>query len=235
MKGKMSQLAQNWLSPKSGHHGRDGHVSNFNMNLALDHLPVNAFDLGIVLILGFGMLRGRKNGMSVELLNMLKWLAILFGCAAIYQPAGLFLAQSSPISKLACFLIMYTAVAAVVFGLFALIKNWLGGKLLGSDLFGRAEYYLGMGSGVIRFACILVFLLALLNAPFFNPMKVRAMEKFQNDMYGSNFFPGLHSLQSTVFEKSMSGPWIKEHLDFLLIKPTESEEKNIQRKEYQLP
>ena len=205
------------------------------MNLALDHLPVNAFDLGIVLILGFGMLRGRKNGMSVELLNMLMWLAILFACAAIYQPAGLFLSQSSPISRLSCFLIAYTVAAVLVFGLFVFLKNWLGGKLLGSDFFGRTEYYLGMGSGVIRFACILVFFLALLNAWYFSPTKVRAMEKFQNEVYGSNFFPGLQSIQSTVFEKSMSGPWIKEHLDFLLIKPTEPEEKKIQRKEYQLP
>lgn len=77
--------------------------------------------------------------------------------------------------------------------------------------------------------------LALLNARYFSPTEVKAMEKFQDDVYGSNFFPTLHTLQSTVFERSLTGPWIKEHLSFLLIKPTEPENKQIKQKEYTFP
>jgi len=61
------------------------------------------------------------------------------------------------------------------------------------------------------------------------------MENFQNDVYGSNFFPTLHSVQSAVFERSLLGPWIKENLSFLLIKPTEPENRQFKQKEFQMP
>jgi len=111
----------------------------------------------------------------------------------------------------------------------------LDGKLLGSDVFGRSEYYLGMGAGLVRFSCVLLAGLALLNARYFSPTEVRAMEKRDIDLYGSDFFPGLHSVQATVFDKSLTGPWIKENLSFLLIKPTEPEDKELHQKEYVMP
>ena len=92
-----------------------------------------------------------------------------------------------------------------------------------------------MGSGLVRFSCMLLTALALLNARFFSPAEVKAMETFQNDVYGSNFFPTLHSLQSVVFERSLLGPWIKENLSFFLIKPTEPESKQFKQKEFQMP
>src|SRR6266853_1921475 len=123
----------------------------------------------------------------------------------------------------------------VILIVFAGIKRALGGKLLGSDLFGKAEYYLGMGSGLVRFTCMLLAALALLNARYFSPAEVKAMENFQNDVYGSNFFPTLHSVQSAVFERSLLGPWIKENLSFLLIKPTEPENRQFKQKEFEFP
>ena len=137
--------------------------------------------------------------------------------------------------RLSCYLLAYVGGALLVLLLFAGIKRALGGKLLGSDIFGRAEYYLGMGAGLVRFSCILLAALALLNARYFTPMEVRAMEKFQDDVYGSNFFPTLHSLQTTVFDKSLTGQWIKKNLGFLLIKPTEPEKKELHQKEVVIP
>ena len=61
-----------------------------------------------------------------------------------------------------------------------------------------------MGSGVVRFSCMLLAALALLNARYFSPTEVRAMEKFQDDVYGSNFFPTLHSVQADGFRSSHS-------------------------------
>jgi uncharacterized membrane protein required for colicin V production len=201
----------------------------------LDTLPVNAFDLGLVLVLAVGIARGRKHGMSEELLGLIKWLVLLFGCAFIYEPAGKLIAQSSPFSLLSSYLMAYAGGALVILVLFALVKRTLGGKLVGSDIFGRSEYYLGMGSGLMRFACMLLIGLAVLNARYFSPMEVKAREKAQNEVLGSNFFPGLQSVQSVVFDKSLAGPWIKEHLDFLLIKPTEPENKEFHQREAVLP
>ena len=52
------------------------------MSMSLDQLPINLFDLVVIAVLAVGIFRGRKHGMSEELLSLLKWLAILFGCAA---------------------------------------------------------------------------------------------------------------------------------------------------------
>jgi uncharacterized membrane protein required for colicin V production len=188
----------------------------------LNQLPINLFDLIVVVVLAAGIFRGRKNGMSEELLSLIEWLAVLLGCAVLYQPGAELLTQfTSMFSRLACYILAYVGGAMLIFLLFLGIKRAFNGKLLGSDIFGRTEYYLGMGSGLVRFGCMLLAALALLNARYFSPTEVRAMEKFQDDVYGSNFFPTLHSLQTTVFDRSLTGPWIKENLGFLLIKPTQ--------------
>ena len=204
--------------------------------MSLDQLPINLFDLILIAVLVAGLARGRKHGMSEELMSLLSWLAILFVCAAVYEPGGDFLRQSTSLfGRLSCYIVTYLGVMVAVLLLFAAVKRGLGGKLLGSDIFGRSEYYLGMVSGVVRFSCILLAGLALLNARYFSPIEVRAMEHFQDDVYGSNFFPTLHSLQATVFDKSLTGPWIKENLGFLLIKPTEPEKTEYHQKDAVMP
>jgi uncharacterized membrane protein required for colicin V production len=207
------------------------------ISTSLDNLPIGAFDLILVIVLAVGIQRGRKHGMSVECVNLLKWLAILFGCALVYQPVGQLMAQStSMLGTLSGYILGYLVVAALIYSGFAVVKRSLGGKLLGSDIFGRSEYYLGMGSGLVRATCILLVVLAVLNARYYSPMEVRAMQKFQDDVYGSNYFPTWQTLQSTVFEKSITGPWIKDHLGFLLIKPTQpGATQEFHQKEYQFP
>ena len=195
-------------------------------------LPFNAFDIFLVVMLGAGIARGRKNGMSQELMQLLKWLTVLFVCAVAYEPVGAFFGQTTTLfSTLSCYLMAYIGAALVIILLFAAVNRAIGGKLLGSDLFGHAEYYLGMGSGLIRFACILVIGLAVLNAPYYTPQQVKAEEAFQNDVYGSHYFPTIHTVQSTVFETSLIGPWIKENLSFLLIKPTEPVDTQLHQKD----
>src|SRR5436190_5131720 len=204
--------------------------------MSLDQLPVNVFDLSLVAILAMGVVRGRKHGMSQELMLLLKWLLIVFCCAAIYEPVGSLFSQSTGLfGLLASYLMVYILAALLIAGLFSLIKHSVGGKLLGSDVFGRSEYYLGLVSGLVRFSCILLTAMALLNARYYSPGEVHAMEKFQDDVYGSNYFPTLHSMQAVVFERSLTGSWIRNNLDFLLIKPTEPDRTQFKQKEVKLP
>jgi uncharacterized membrane protein required for colicin V production len=206
------------------------------MNTSLDQLPVNLFDLLVVAVLAVGLARGRKHGMSEELISLFQWLTIVFVCAVIYQPGAELMAQfTSMFSRLTCYLVAYVVGALLVCLLFLGLKRSMGGKIVGSDIFGRSEYYLGMGSGLVRASCMLLAALALLNARYFSPTEVRAMQKFQADVYGSDFFPTLQSVQSTVFDKSLTGPWIKENLGFLLINPTEPETKEIHQREAVIP
>jgi uncharacterized membrane protein required for colicin V production len=204
--------------------------------MSLVNLPIGLFDLLLVAVVAAGLFRGRQHGMSVEALDLAKWLAMLFGSAALYENLGRQLARSTRIfGLLSCYLIAYLGAALIIFILFSLLKRAVGGKLLGSDIFGRGEYYLGMVSGMVRYCCILLAALALLNARYFNPLEVRAMRDFQNAQFGSDLFPTLNSLQASVFQKSCLGPWIHQNLSFLLIKPTAPDRRQFHLREASVP
>ena len=201
----------------------------------LSQLPVNIFDVIVIAVLGLGLYQGRRHGMSEELMGLIKWLLIVVGCGFVYGPAGRWLAHSSPFSLLASYLFVYAGGLLLILAIFGLFKHYLGGKLVGSDIFGKSEYYLGMGAGLVRFGCVMIAALAMLNARYFSAEEVRAMENFQNDVYGSNYFPTWHSAQEVVFDHSLAGGWIHEHLSFLLITPTQPEDKSFHQKEANLP
>lgn len=182
--------------------------------------PFNLFDLLLLAVLAGGLVHGRRHGLSMELLSMTKWLALVLACAALYGPLGGLAAEAGFFDLLSCYLFSYLGVALFIFAAFSVLERKLKPKLAGSDIFGRGEYFLGMGSGAVRFACILLTGLALLNAREFNPGELTKMARYQEDNYGSDIFPGLHSLQDAVFKRSLTGGWIKDDLGFLLITPT---------------
>jgi uncharacterized membrane protein required for colicin V production len=205
------------------------------MNDLLNNLPFNWFDVLILAVVVLGIFSGRKRGLSELLISTITWVTIAFLCAVIYMPLGNLLCNASVFSLLFCYLTVYIG-AAILISLIAIgIKGAVGGKLIGSDVFGASEFYLGMIAGVVRFCCILIASLAILNAPFYSQQKIKADLAYQNDVYGSNFFPSLWEVQASVFDKSWSGPFIKNQLSFLLIKPTAPEDKQIQRKEFAEP
>lgn len=201
----------------------------------LNNLPINWFDAVLIVFIFVGIQRGRKRGMSEELLPVLKWLGILFGASKLYQPLGKMIAQDSVFSLLSSYVIGYLSAALLIAITFAIVKKMLGGKLVGSDIFGRSEYYLGMVAGTTRFLCMLLVGLALLNARNYSAAEVQANFAYQKEVYGSDFFPGFQELQSQVFQASASGKWIKGNLSTLLIEPTRPEKKEVQRKQLDLP
>jgi uncharacterized membrane protein required for colicin V production len=188
-----------------------------NMNL-----PVNWFDILLIVMLFIGVQRGRKHGMSQEAMAMLGWVAVVLVSAIAYEPLGLWISATAGMNRLPSYLIAYFGTALVVAGVFVHLKRVIGARLAGSDAFGKAEYYLGMPAGAVRFACILLAALALLNARLYRTAEIKAMAKAQEESYGSQFFPTLQTVQAGVFEESFSGRYIRKHLGFLLIKPTYS-------------
>ena len=90
----------------------------------LDQLPFNFFDALVIAILAAGIVRGRKHGMSEELLSLLTWEGILFGCAVMYKPGGELIGRfTSLFGRLTCYLIAYLVGALLVVMLFAGIKR----------------------------------------------------------------------------------------------------------------
>jgi uncharacterized membrane protein required for colicin V production len=198
-------------------------------------LPFNWFDFVLVAVVILGLRSGRKRGLSEELMTFLMWVAILIGCALLYQPLGTMLAQSSVFTLLSSYLMSYVGIGIVISAIFLYLKKALGGKLVGSDTFGGSEFYLGMMAAMVRFVCVLLCFLALLHARSYTQAEVQAEIKYQNDVYGSTFFPTLQTVQAQVFQDSLTGPLINDYLGILLIKPTAPEHKEIKRKEFSAP
>ncbi len=62
-------------------------------SLASNSLSLSWFDAVIVIVLMFGLFRGRKNGMSKEILPLFQWLAIIFVSGLFYSLVAQWLAD----------------------------------------------------------------------------------------------------------------------------------------------
>ena len=191
-------------------------------NLALDNLPVNWFDAVVVGMLIMGLFRGRKRGMSKEILPLLKWVSLVLVCGIGYPMAAQLLVNTASLSQLPSCIFGYLLLAFVIVLVFSVLKRLLVYRVAGNNLFGGAEYYLGMLSGMIRFACMLLAVLALLNAPVYTAQDIKQHEAyvkrwFGGGLYSGNYFPSLYTIQDQVFAKSYTGPYIKDYLGPLLI------------------
>jgi uncharacterized membrane protein required for colicin V production len=193
-------------------------------SISLDHLPVGWFDGVLVVVLILGFFRGRKNGMTKELLPMLQWVAIVLLGGLAYAMAGQPFMNLANLGITAAYILGYLSLAVLVFIVFAYIKKLLTPRLDGSNFFGSAEYYLGISSGVIRFVCMLLFALALLHAPFYTPAEIAARNAYNARWFGGgqqgfsgNYFPTVQTVQESVFNSSFTGPLIAKYLGVILI------------------
>lgn len=197
----------------------------------MGNLPFNWFDVFVVIFLVVGAFRGRKRGMSQEIIPLVKWLTLAFVCGFLYEPVARLISQSTVFSMLAASFTSYLGLALLIAIIFTLINRSLGGKVIGSDAFGKSEYYLGIFSGILRFACMLIFGLALLNARLYSPKEIEDHNRYVMQNYDSDFFPTMFQVQDQVFRQSLSGSTIVSNLDFLLIKPAYPDAKPLQRRE----
>ena len=188
---------------------------------ATNGMAFDWFDLVAVAVLGFGLLRGRRNGMAKELLPLLEWLVLVPVCGLGYSLLAGVLAGSIPDKLWSC-VVAYLALALAVFIFFAFLKRQFAEKLEKSNFFKGGEYYLGMLSGMVRYACVLLFVLALLNARIYTPAEIAQQTAYDQKNFGGgsfagNYFPHLFQVQAAVFKDSFVGSSIKNNLGMLLI------------------
>jgi uncharacterized membrane protein required for colicin V production len=180
-------------------------------------LSVNWFDLVALVFIVVGVIVGRKRGMSSELLIVLQWLTIVFLAALAASPFGAMLADISGFSPVVTFITAYLLTAIAIKVAFFAIKRMSGEKLVASDVFGNFEYYLGMTAGGVRFACMLIFALALINAWQTTDQQLAVQKKQQLESLGSIYFPPFGSIQRAIFRESLTGRLVKEYLSAQLI------------------
>jgi len=186
--------------------------------MKLDTLSFNWFDIVALLMITAGVFVGRKRGMSAELLDTLQWLLIVILAALSADPFGRALADISGFNPILCYILAYVLTAIGVKLVFWLIRRGAGQKLIGSDVFGRLEYYLGMMAGGTRFACMTIFALAILHARPIDEADLAKQLKEQNEVLGHIYFPPYAAIQKSVFKESFTGKMVKEFIPDQLIK-----------------
>jgi uncharacterized membrane protein required for colicin V production len=203
--------------------------------MSFNNLPVNWFDGVFVAVLGFGLWRGRKNGMSKEVMLVFQWLTLVLASGMGYPLFAPTYANTIGTGKVASAMLGYCTLALATWLVFYILKGIFVPRLTGSNFFGGGEYYLGMVSGLIRFACMLLAALALLKAPFYTTTEIKAHNAYVQRWYGGglysgNFFPDVNTVQEQVFKKSFTGPYVTNYLGTLLIDTAPSTAKQPQKK-----
>ena len=180
----------------------------------------NIFDVFVMVMLIVGLIRGKKRGMSEELLDVFKWLLVVVVAARGYKLMGEWVANFANIPVLIAYVICYLFVVMVITGVFSTIKRKMGEKVFESDLFGKAEYPLGALAGMVRYGCTLLAMLAVLNAFDFNYDQIAISDKSQGDSMGMTLIPPKEAWHKGIFINSLTGQFVRKHLEDHMIEPT---------------
>ncbi len=179
---------------------------------------VGLFDVLLILVIGLGCWRGKVRGISEELLDFLQWLVTILVAGFLYSYVGDLLVQAK-LPRLWANMGGYVTIIIIVSIIFGFIKKSTGSKLVDSDFFGGWEYRLGLLAGAIRYLCIWIAVLALLNARHYDAAQVAADRKYQEKEVGIVLLPGWGMIQRMALYDSFTGPYIREYLAHQLMKP----------------
>ena len=176
------------------------------------------FDLVAVTLIFVGVFHGRKNGMSQELFNTLKWLIMMALAPLLYQPLGKLLLKVAPLKAMYVYVGSFVLIAAIVKLALGSVRKKIKDKMSGSDVFGSAEYPLGMLAGAFQYSCLLIMLVACLNAKYIDEEELQRQEAAQREAMGERFFPTSGNLHKDALG-SISGQFIRKYFKFQLITP----------------
>jgi len=81
------------------------------------------------------------------------------------------------------------------------------------------EYYLGMTAGAVRFMCMLLAVLAVLNGPRISQEELSRQLATQREDLGEIYFPPFGQIQKDIFKGSVTGRTAKQYLNAALVQP----------------
>lgn len=199
-------------------------------------LAFNWFDVALVLVLAFGFWRGRRRGMTKELLPTIQWVSIMLVAGLCHPFLADWFEQQGLVKRVfghsfnertAALMSAYLLITGILFMIFAALRRKYHPKMEGSSFFGGNEYYWGVVAGLVRYLCLLLVALALLNAPYYTQADIAAQKAYNNRWFGGglngysgDFIPAVYEVQDNIFKESLIGPFIKSDLSILLINST---------------
>ena len=184
---------------------------------AVSNAKFNYFDMVAIVWLIIGFFRGRKHGLSGELLPMSLWLGIVVAGGLYYARFSGTVHQYTQFGPLWSNVTAYLLIALGVYLIYRWFRQLFAEKLVEKDPFGRSEYYLGMMAGVVRFGCMIVVAMSLMNSRVATAAELAESEKFQAAWFSDIRFPTYGEFQQDALLKSFSGQWVETHLKPVLI------------------
>lgn len=191
--------------------------------LDFSNITVGWFDGLVAVMLIVGLLRGRRRGMSAELLDLFLWILIVVVGGLGHTVLGKMFSNIAGTGLMFSYIVSYLGIAVFLGIIFTMLKHGVGEKLIGSDVFGNLEYYLGMCSGMVRFFCMVFMFMAVLNARLYTGTELKDQIKYQEKELGSVYFPTVGMMQKSVFQDSFVGKFTKDNLSMLLVTPMHPE------------
>jgi hypothetical protein len=126
----------------------------------------------------------------------------------------------------------YILIALGVRLIYMWFKQMLAAKLVEKDPFGRAEFYLGMMAGVVRFRLHAPGrLLALMNSHVITAAELAQTKKFQKSWFSDIRFPTYGEFQQDVLFKSFTGNLVEANLKPHLIASVNSSQAECPRRQ----
>lgn len=172
--------------------------------VSLSQWPVSWFDISVLILMLIGFIHGRRNGISVELLDVTKWLTVIVLGNLYYRPFGDWFATRAGITHNYADLFMYIAIMMAVLSGFELIKKVAHGKLFSKAFFGKMETRFGMVAGTVRYLCYIFIGIVILNTPIYGPHELAVP---------------LAKIQQQVIYNSVTGLFVRQHFPDSLIEP----------------
>jgi len=172
----------------------------------------------VAALLVFGIFRGRKHGMTQELLPTLQWLTIVIVAGLFYDALAIviFKNTSGAFNHLWSNITAYLLIAFAIHLFFLWLKQNIGEKLTGSDSFGTSEYYLGMLAGLFRYASIIV--VAFAHSHVYTTAELAETEKMQSKNFEGIRFPTYGTVQHALLTESITGKLVQTYLSHVLIR-----------------
>jgi len=155
--------------------------------------------------------------MSQELLPLFQWVGIVIAAGLLYNPLSPIVKQYTQFNLLWSNITAYLLVALCVHMVYRFLKRLLEESLMEKDVFGGGEFYFGMAAGVMRFACMLVVGIALMNSRIITAGELAANEKFQKENFEAIRFPTYGQVQQEILFRCLTGKLIEDHLHPVLI------------------
>jgi hypothetical protein len=205
------------------------------------HLAFNWIDLAFGGVLVLGYWRGRKRGMTKEMLPTMQWLTILLVAGFGHSFLADWLQHQGYVrmafgnhfnERTAALMSSYLLILFVLFVTFTALKRKYNPKLEGSNVFGGNEYYWGVAAGLVRYVSLILVGLALLNAPYYSPAEIASIKQYKLNTFAAggnvkgmendtgDYIPSVYEVQDTIFKQSFIGSLIKQNLSVLLINST---------------